>query len=356
MKKISLIVVDDSVVIRHLVGNFLAKDPDIELIATAVNGRIGVEKINQMNPDIVILDIEMPEMNGLEALVEIRKNRPQLPVIMFSSLTTEGAEATLTALNYGANDYVTKEASGFSVQENLQRVGQELIYKIKELVKPKPILSAAIVKKIDAAPAPSASIKQINLVAIGTSTGGPNALKEVIPHIPNDFPVPIVIVQHMPPVFTKALADSLSKNSHITVAEAQDGELIVPGKALIAPGGYHLTVALEGKHYVARLNQESPENYCRPAVDVLFRSVAQHFGAHTLAVVMTGMGQDGMRGCKLIKEHNAQVIVQDETTSVVWGMPGAVANAGLADEILPLQNIGQAIIQRVNRSRKHHGQ
>lgn len=349
-------MVDDSVVIRHLVGNFLAKDPEIELIATAVNGRIGVEKISQMNPDIVILDIEMPEMNGLEALVEIKKIRPKLPVIMFSSLTTEGAEATLTALNYGANDYVTKEANGFSIQENLQRVGQELIYKIKELVKPKPILSDGVSKKINATPRPSPSVKQINIVAIGTSTGGPNALKEVMPHIPSDFPVPIVIVQHMPAVFTKALADSLSKNSQIPVAEAQDGDLVVPGKALIAPGGYHMTVALEGKHYVARLNQEPPENYCRPAVDVLFRSVAQHFGENTLAVVMTGMGQDGMRGCKVIKETNAPVIVQDEATSVVWGMPGAVAIAGLADEILPLQNIGQAIIQRVNRSRKHHGQ
>ncbi len=346
-------MVDDSVVIRRLVGNFLAKDPEIDLIATAVNGKIGLEKINQMKPDVVVLDIEMPEMDGLETLIEIRKQHPTLPVIMFSSLTKEGAETTLAALNYGANDYVTKEVSGYSIKDNLNMVGDELIYKIKELTRPKLDLKT---HKINLAPKSSIPKKQINIVAIGTSTGGPNALKQVIPAIPKDFPVPIVIVQHMPPMFTKILAESLSKDSQIPVVEAQEGDILVPGKALIAPGNYHMSLALEGKHYVVQLNQDPPENYCRPAVDVLFRSVAQYFGGNTLAVVMTGMGHDGLNGCNLIKEKNGQIIVQDEATSIVWGMPGAVAAAELADEIVSLNNIGSAINQRVNRIRRDYGQ
>lgn len=354
MKKINLIMVDDSVVIRRLVGDFLAQDPEIELMATAVNGKIGLEKIRQLNPDVVILDIEMPEMDGLETLIELRKIYPKLPVIMFSSLTKEGAEATLTALSYGANDYMTKEVNGYSLKENLKTIGDELLYKIKELAKPKSRPPDYIAPK--ARPISKALTSQINIVAIGTSTGGPNALKEVIPHIPKDFPVPVVIVQHMPAMFTRILAESLSKDSQIPVVEAQDGDVVVPGRALIAPGNYHMTLALQGKHYVVKLNQEPPENYCRPAVDVLFRSVAHYFGGNVLAVVMTGMGHDGLKGCQLIKEQQGQIIVQDEATSIVWGMPGAVAAAGIADEILPLNNIGYAINQRVNRIRRDYGQ
>lgn len=356
MKKIKLIIVDDSVIIRKLVGDFLAKYPEIELIATAVNGRIGLEKINQLKPDIVILDIEMPEMDGLSTLIEIRKIFPHLPVIMFSSLTKDGAEATLKALSYGANDYVTKEVSGLSMQENLSSIGGELILKIRGLVKPSPKIEN-LLSRIENVTVKTKEVTElVDIVAIGVSTGGPNALKEVIPNIPADFPVPIVIVQHMPPVFTKALAENLAKNSQIPVVEAQDGDVLQPGKAFIAPGGYHMTVVLEGKHYVLRLNQEPPENYCRPAVDVLFRSVARYFGGHTLAVIMTGMGQDGMKGCHLIKEEQGSVIVQDEASSVIWGMPGSVVNAGLADEILPLQHLGQTIIQRVKQKRRHYGQ
>jgi two-component system chemotaxis response regulator CheB len=194
-------------------------------------------------------------------------------------------------------------------------------------------------------------VNRIDIVAIGTSTGGPNALNATLPYIPTDFPVPIVIVQHMPAIFTGILADSLLKHSSIPVSEAKDGDVLLPGHALIAPGNYHMTIDFQDKHYVIRLNQDPAENYCRPAVDVLFRSVAHHFGSHTLGVVMTGMGHDGLKGCDVIKEKQGQVITQDEKTSVVWGMPGAVTKAGLSDQTLPLGDIGLAIIQRVNRKR-----
>ena len=348
MKKINLIIVDDSVVIRRFIGNYLADDPQIAVIATAVNGKSGLAKIHQLKPDIVVLDIEMPEMDGLEALIEIRKSYPNLPVIMFSSLTHEGALATLHALSLGANDYVTKSVNGISISENLKSVSEELIYKIKGLVKPfqnnfEPKLNSKLL-----IPGNIRHNMKAHILAIGTSTGGPNALKKVIPAIAANFPVPIVIVQHMPPVFTKILADSLSKESQIPVVEAVEGEILLPGKAYIAPGGYHMTIVNQGKQYIVKLNQDPPENFCRPSVDALFRSLSHCFGGHTLAVVMTGMGQDGLKGCHLIKKENGQVIAQDEATSVVWGMPGSVATAGLADEILPLNDMIDGINQRIN--------
>lgn len=351
MKKIRVLIVDDSMLMRVVLSDLLSRDQDIEIIGTAVNGKIGLEKVEALSPDIVTLDIEMPEMDGLTALSEIKKKHPKLPVIMCSSLTMQGGKATLEALNRGADDYMLKPVNGTSGEDTRQQFGAEFIYKIKELTKNTKKFTAPMKPEIKPLVTSSPGTERIDIVTIGTSTGGPNALSTVLPEIPIDFPVPIVIVQHMPAIFTKILAESLSAKCAIPVHEAQEGDILLPGHAWIAPGNYHMTLNIQNNHHVLKLNQDPQENYCRPAVDVLFRSVAKIFKQNALAIVMTGMGQDGLKGCQMIREFKGQIITQDEASSVVWGMPGAISKAGLADQILPLQNIGLAIIRQVNRKR-----
>jgi len=354
MAKIRVLIVDDSVVIRRLLTNELSKDPDIEIVGTAATGKIALARIEQTPPDVVTMDIEMPEMDGLTAVTEIRKTHTKLPIIMFSTLSQRAAKETLEALSRGANDYVTKPANVGSVAEAMQRVRDQLIPKIKTLAyaqmapqrvtAPPPPRPSSV---IGATPAVSKKPFQVDLVAIGVSTGGPNALAEVMPHIPKDCPVPILIVQHMPPVFTKCLAERLSAKAKIPIHEGQPGDVLAPGHAWIAPGDYHMVVERKGTRVVLAMNQDSPENSCRPAVDVLFRSVAKVYGDAVLAVVLTGMGQDGMRGSEMIREAGGQVMAQDEASSVVWGMPGAVVQAGLAHYILPLSQISTDIMRKV---------
>lgn len=354
MRKIRVLIVDDSTVIRRLLSDALVADPAIEIAGIAANGKIALLKIPQVNPDIITLDMEMPEMDGLTTLIEIRKLYPKLPVIMFSTLTQRGAEATLDALANGANDYVAKPANVGSVTAAIQSVQNQLLPKIKQFCTwTTPPIASTIktgdaVKRDNGLASANSNIptkpRRVDIVVIGTSTGGPNALSLVLPRIPANFPVPILIVQHMPPVFTKHLADRLNQQSNLHVHEAADGDLLEPGGAWIAPGNFHLTMRRQGTQLKAVLNQETPENSCRPAVDVLFRSAAEIFGANVLSVVMTGMGQDGQRGCGTIRQAGGRVVVQDEATSVVWGMPGAVANAGHAHQILPLQRIADEIM------------
>ncbi len=361
MRKIRVLIVDDSTVIRRLLSDALATDPSIEVAGVAANGKIALSKIPQLNPDIITLDMEMPEMDGLTTLVELRKLYPKLPVIMFSTLTLRGAEATLEALAKGANDYVTKPANVGSVNAAIQSVQSDLIPKIKmfcswaspastKLVKPSIASNAANVAFHTLRPTNTKN-SRIDLVVIGTSTGGPNALAAVMPKIPADFPVPILIVQHMPPIFTTHLATRLNQLSQVHVHEAATGDLLEPGGAWIAPGNFHLTIKRAGTQLKAVLNQETPENSCRPAVDVLFRSAAQTFSANVLGIVMTGMGQDGQRGCSVIRDAGGRTIAQDEASSVVWGMPGAVVNAGLADVVLPLNRIADEIIRQTQMGR-----
>jgi two-component system chemotaxis response regulator CheB len=357
MALLRILVVDDSVVIRKVLSETLASDRELEIVGTASDGKIGLAKIAQLHPDLVTLDVEMPVMNGLEALVEVRKLYPQLPVIMFSTLTERGAAATLDALSLGASDYVTKPSNTGSMAGAIERIKADLIPKIKALCgrrRPKaaqgsPVVVAAppIVK---ARPKPGIR-RPIQIVAIGTSTGGPNALAEVLPRIPKDFPVPIVAVQHMPPLFTKMLADRLASRANIPIEEGVADTTLTPGHAWLAPGNFHMTVKHAGVSWRLGLNQEAPENSCRPAVDVLFRSIASTFGPNALAVVMTGMGSDGLLGSKKICEAGGQVIVQDEASSVVWGMPGAVYNAGVADAAYPLNQLAAEITRRVLDSR-----
>jgi len=358
MRKIRVLVVDDSVVVRKIVTDSLTVDPELNVVGVAANGKIALAKIPQLNPDIITLDIEMPEMDGLQALVEIRKLYPNLPVIMFSTLTERGGAKTLEALSLGATDYVTKPANVGSVSIAMQRVRDELVPKIKTFcsenaglklppeTKPEPVSKAkSIVQKIFTPRVAPSSTTKIDIVAIGVSTGGPNALADLFPVFPKDFPVPIVLVQHMPPFFTKLLAERLSSKSNIVVVEGAAGQVLKPGQAWIAPGDFHMVLEKNGSNAKVQTNQAPRENSCRPAVDVLFKSVAKLFGPRVLSVILTGMGQDGLIGCEHIKDGGGRVIVQDENSSVVWGMPGFVAKAGLAEKVLPLDQIGQEIIR-----------
>ena len=381
MSKVTVLVVDDSVVIRRLVTNALSIDPDIEVVGTASSGRLALQKIDLLKPDVVTLDVEMPDMNGLEALVELRKTHFRLPVIMFSTVTERGASATLDALAKGANDYVTKPSSVGSVDEAMAEVRRQLVPKIKALAewassgdrkRTRPVTptspgtaSAAMGRAREArvatpTVAPVATIPvltrvvrhaRVDAVAIGVSTGGPDALSGVLPRLSAQLPVPIFIVQHMPPVFTRLFAERLSSRSGLTVSEAAHGDVVLPGHVYVAPGDFHMTVHREGDQVLIATNKDEPEAWCRPAVNVLFRSVAQVYGGGTLAVVLTGMGQDGLRGVELLHSRGAQVVVQDEASSIVWGMPGAVATAGLADKVVPLSEVAAEITRRVAAGR-----
>ncbi len=348
MPPVRVLVVDDSVVVRKLLSEALASTPQLQLAGTASNGAIALAKIPQLNPDVVTLDIEMPGLNGIETLIEIRKLYPKLPVIMFSTLTEQGAAITLEALSLGASDYLTKPTNSGSLASSMEHVRSELTSKILSLVgrdqhvRPSRV---ALPRRHKLAGAP------IEILAIGTSTGGPKALAELIPRLPSDFPVPTVVVQHMPPLFTRLLAERLNSQSQVRVNEAESGCPLEAGHVWIAPGNRHMVVTRRGVQPVLALNQDPPENSCRPAVDVLFRSVARAYGPNALAVVMTGMGSDGTRGAAHIHEAGGEIFVQDESTSVVWGMPGAIVSAGLADKICPLPEISQEVIRRVGVAR-----
>jgi two-component system chemotaxis response regulator CheB len=347
MSAIRVLVVDDSAVIRRVLCDVLAEDPEIEVAATAPNGSIALAKIPRVNPDLVTLDIEMPVMDGLETLKEIRKLYPKLPVIMFSTLTERGATSTLEALALGASDYATKPSNSDSSAGARDQIRLSLIPKIKSLAG----VRGTGLRAEKPSPVRRPIRRGIDIVAIGTSTGGPNALGNVVPQFSGDFPVPIVIVQHMPPLFTRFLAERLNSLGRLKVCEGEADRKLEPGQVWIAPGNYHMTVARKGTDVVLQLNQNPPENFCRPAVDVLFRSVAETYGANVLGVVMTGMGSDGLRGSREIREAGGEILVQDEATSVVWGMPGAVAAAGQADQIYPLERLTEEVTLRVNSSR-----
>lgn len=347
VEKRRVLIVDDSAVIRRILTDILSADPTIEVVGAAPNGRIALQMIAQLKPDIVTLDIEMPEMDGIETLREVRRSNPQLPVIMFSSLTERGALSTIEALSAGASDYVTKPASIGSVAGARERIALELLTKIKGLTarRDKSLPHSATNPRLV-----QGGIKEmrgVDAVLIGVSTGGPNALAEVVPQLPSNLPVPVLITQHMPPLFTRMLAERLSEHSHLKVHEATDGMPITAGSGYLAPGDFHLELRRHGLTLEAALSKAPPENSCRPAVDVMMRSAVALFGGRLLAVIMTGMGQDGLRGCQAVKEAGGQVIVQDQASSVVWGMPGAVANAGLADAVLPLSEIASEIVWRL---------
>ena len=355
MPRIRVLVVDDAVVMRRMISEVLSADPELEVVGTAANGKIALQKISQVNPDVITLDVEMPEMDGLQTVRELRKTYPKLPVLMFSTVTMKGAGATLDALAAGATDYITKPANVGNVTEGLARLKAELIPKIKlhcrhilpqsAAVLPLPSRVAGVAG-IKLAPPMGAGVPP-DVFVIGCSTGGPNALADLFSKITAPLSVPGLIVQHMPPLFTKMLAERLGKNSPNRFFEGEEGQLVEPGSVYIAPGGRHMEVVRDGARVRIHLQDNPAENSCRPAVDVLFRSIAAVYGSATLALIMTGMGQDGLRGCELIRERGGRILTQDEATSVVWGMPGYIAHAGLADKVLPLPEIAAEVLRRL---------
>ncbi|MFN7967495.1 MAG: chemotaxis response regulator protein-glutamate methylesterase [Acidobacteriota bacterium] len=346
--KIRVLIVDDSVVVRRLLSEILSSDPGVEVVGTAATGALALSKIPLVNPDVVTLDVEMPDKDGLETLAEIRKLYPRLPVVMFSSVTERAAAATLTALSLGASDYVTKPSASGGREASTTRVKQELLPKLHALVDSRSHRTApADSPRRPVRVTAQVGTKPISLLAIGASTGGPNALASLFGSIPSSLPVPVVITQHMPPLFTRLLAERLSAGPGLRFHEATGGETLQPGHAYIAPGDYHLRVIREHRALGLALDKSAPENSCRPSVDVMLRSIAEICGETTLAVILTGMGQDGLRGCEQIKAKGGQLIAQDRASSVVWGMPGFVAEAGIADAVLPLDEIAKEILARV---------
>lgn len=359
---IRVLIVDDSAVIRGALGRIIDAEADLTVATTAPNGRMALDALKHTPVDVVLLDVEMPEMDGITALPRILDGYPNTRVIMASSLTQNGAEVTLQALALGAADYITKPAarSGSSALAAMQA---DIVAKVRAIGRGARGRAArftpgATVSRtpgtLSTAPMPSTTPPAALLasrggafsprvVAIASSTGGPNALAEVLGSLPRDFPLPILITQHMPAVFTGLLAQRLERDTHRPCSEAVDGASILPGHTYVAPGGFHMIVRTEEARPYVQLTLTEPENFCRPSADPMFRSVAAVYGASTLAVVLTGMGDDGMRGARAITERGGRVLVQDEATSVVWGMPGAVANAGLASAILPLSRIGEAV-------------
>jgi two-component system chemotaxis response regulator CheB len=341
-----VLVVDDSVVVRQLVARVLDADPLTELVGVAANGRIALDKIARLHPDIVVLDLEMPEMDGFETLAEIRRTNATLPVIIFSHLTSAGAAATLEALARGATAFALKpRADGIGVAE--AQVRDELVPLLHDVRTPVPAPgpTVALAERLRAVPRHG----PVNAVVVAVSTGGPNALALLVPALPADLGVPILIVQHMPPMFTKLLAERLDRLAELSVVEATDGALVRPGRVYIAPGGRHLS--LTGTHAFGNvrvaITDEPPENSCRPAADVLFRAAAAAYGAGTLAVVLTGMGHDGLRGAEVVHDVGGAIIAQSSATSVVASMPDAVANAGLTDAVVGLDDMASELVRWV---------
>ncbi len=365
MRRIRVLVVEDSIVMRRAITTVLGKDSGLEVVGAAVNGRVGLELFAQLKPDLLTLDIEMPELDGLAVLREIRKVDRHLPVVMFSSLTQRGARATILALTLGATDYVGKPTNVSSLEEAWRCLEAELLPKVRlhgeralqRTAGTSPTSLPGVPASTPARPSPAVSggprpltRPPVKVVCIGVSTGGPNALAQILGAMTEPPPVPILIVQHMPAAFTRLLAERLSAVAPFDVTEAEPGQLITAGRAYVAAGGRHLIVRPDHGGVCLQLNDEPPENSCRPAVDVLLRSAAAVYGNGVLALILTGMGKDGLRGCEAVRAQGGAVFAQDEASSVVWGMPGAVVAANLADAVWPLDQVAVELA-RITRFR-----
>lgn len=341
-------IVDDSAVIRGMIGRWLTEAGGFDIVATASNGRMAVDCAERTKPEIILLDLEMPEVDGLAALPLIMKAHPASKVIVISTLTQRNAEISLKCLSLGAVDYLAKPESARAVgaAANFRR---DLVEKMRALSESKARPSRSYARPVPLLPprAPTAQkpgSTKPQCLLIGSSTGGPRAVERVLLDMkPALSSIPVLIVQHMPAMFTAVFAEHLQTLLSVPAREARDGDAIVPGTILVAPGGRHMGIASSGSKATIRLNDGPPENFCRPAVDVLFREAAAVYGASALAVVLTGMGSDGTHGARLLAKAGATVIAQDEATSIVWGMPGSIVKAGLAQEVLPLESIGRSL-------------
>ena len=348
MAKIRVLTIDDSALMRQVLAELLSKDPGIEVIGSAPDPYVAREKIKALNPDVLTLDVEMPKMDGLTFLEKLMRGRPT-PVIMVSSLTEAGCQTTLRALELGAVDFITKPK--IDLREGMDQVAQDLIAKIKAAatasVRP---TTAAASSTSRPTSLNSAMIKTTDMIiAIGSSTGGTEAVKDVLQVLPPNTP-PILITQHMPERFTKTWADRMNQLCRISVKEAEDGDSVLPGHALVAPGNYHMTLVRSGARYSVRINQDDPVNRHRPSVDVMFDSVAQYAGGNAVGVILTGMGGDGAKGLLRMKEAGAFTIAQDEASCVVFGMPKEAIKLGAADIVRPLDDIASAILTQVTRA------
>jgi two-component system chemotaxis response regulator CheB len=350
---VKVLIVDDSAFMRNALSNMLSSDHEIQIIGTARDGIEAIEKVASLNPDIVTMDVEMPRMDGIAALKHIMESNP-VPVIMVSSLTVEGAKTTLDALELGAVDFIPKNLSELSI--NIVKIREILIDKIKQIAR-----KGIVKKRIRPATAPVRHIeipksmpvrttgeRRVGVVAIGTSTGGPKALQDIIPNLPKDFPTPIVIAQHMPPNFTGTFAERLNQLSQITVKEAEDGEALKNGVAYIAPGRGHMRLKRpRGLETIVTISENKEEFIYRPSVDALMLSVSELFPGRSLGVILTGMGNDGCKGLIALKKSGGRIFAQNEETCVVYGMPKAVVDAGIADKVLSIEEMAGEIVNAV---------
>lgn len=359
-----VMVVDDSAVIRGLLTRALEKDSLIKVVASVGNGEAAIKALDRYDIEVIILDIEMPVMDGLTALPKLLAAQPGVQVIMASTLTRKNAEVSLRALQAGAADYLPKPSST-SELTGADAFQRELVEKVKALAKAarpsRPAVSRAVDSAAPRVPAAGlypkrtitlrkASAALPRIIAIGSSTGGPQALLEVLREMAASIKLPILITQHMPATFTTLLAEHIERATGVPCAEGKDGEPINPGRIYLAPGNFHMIAERVGTGSVIRLNQDPPENFCRPAVDPMLRSMAKIYGSSLLTIILTGMGSDGQKGATEVVQAGGTVIAQDEATSVVWGMPGAVATSGLCSAVLPIKEIGPSVRKLVMRS------
>lgn len=371
-ERLKVLIVDDTVVYRRILTEVLESFAEVLVVGTAPHGRLALQKLETTPADLVLLDVEMPEMNGPETLREINQRFPATSVVMISGANLSSADYTVRALELGALDFIRKpegsdaEASRVELKERLRPLLRLVRTRLNMKGTGGTSASAAssrdqsasvMAPRFEMPPRSSRGLalpSRIDVVGIGVSTGGPNALSEVIPLLPRELPVPVLLVQHMPPLFTASLAEHLNNRSPLSIREARDGEPIVPGSVLIAPGGKHMVVRRrmeEGTAPIVGLNENPPENSCRPSVDVLFRSLAAQYDGNMLAVVMTGMGNDGCEGVRAMKRRGCHCITQTEESCVVYGMPMAVDEAGLSDEQVPLNQIAHRITTLVRKGR-----
>jgi two-component system chemotaxis response regulator CheB len=375
MEKIKLLLVDDSMVIRRALRECFRGDPEIEVVGVAETGIRALEQIEALKPDVITLDIEMPEMDGLQTLRSLRERGFDLPVIVFSKHTSHGATVTMEALELGASDVVAKPVAHGGKGGPCEIVKRQLRSRVRALGRkthrtlrnPKsdisPVVEPTVVYEVD---------KPLEAVGIAISTGGPAALIEIVSKLEADIAVPIFITQHMPPMFTRFLAERLTARGALRAIEAEDGMIIEPGRIYVAPGDFHLELTPQSRlfqegsnddakgefaenqtsRFVVKLSQSPHENSCRPSADVMFRSLAAQYGANLLGIVMTGMGQDGRRGCESVKSNGGVVIAQDEHSSLVWGMPRAVITSGLQDAVIPLSEMASFINRSCRKTKK----
>ncbi len=365
--KLKVLVVDDTVVYRKILSDLLAEHPQIEVVGSAANGEMAIAKAKQLQPDLITLDLEMPVMDGLEAIPHLKHIKQNMVILMVSAHTTAGAMTTMKALQAGALDFIAKpdrsstEASRLEIKQQLNTILRGVVskFQIQSALrgrKPTASISPQAPTPSISQPADSVSVRMARItsqchpeiIAIGISTGGPQALTKVIPRLPQSLKLPVVIVQHMPPVFTQALADSLSKVSALRIVEASDGQVLESGSVYIAPGGKQMKVVKESGKSKVLITDDPPENHCKPSVDYLFRSLSTTYKGNVLSVIMTGMGKDGVIGMRLLKRVGAKTLAQDQQSCTVFGMPMEAIKAGVVDKIVPLEDIAQEILAGIS--------